>query len=332
MAGLDLFQPGLLQLQAVPLLSFPPPRNPLIPRLQAGLRPCTQAGSSSAWPQIPGFALKERDGKPVWGSVGFQLDKLQSSHVVLAFVNDREVASGEGCSAHRMDYFTDFHHKNIWAGTQNWSLPASEERGPPLLGWVLPDGSSLAFDLPSNHSRLFWKCKWCFSLRVKHRTPVLTSSPAVRGWSQQPAHSQVQESRVSCRQWACFRSSGAGLHTGPLGGPEVTRGSAVATGSLGRTWPAVPRRASSSVWSCSPCLSGDLAELSSRSGLACVSSLYQSQQLSVGAWRGWPAAKRNTARHALCSATLFPWRLTYIETTEQRWCPFVCLLLPFLVS
>lgn len=118
MAGLDLFQPGLPQLQAVPLLSFPPPRNPLIPRLQAGLRPCTQADSSSAWPQIPGFALKEQDGKPVWGSVGFQLDKLQSSHIVLAFVNDREVASGEeGCSAHRMDYFTDFHHKNIWAGT-----------------------------------------------------------------------------------------------------------------------------------------------------------------------------------------------------------------------
>lgn len=147
LVGLDLFQAGLPQLRTGPLLSFPSPRNPLIPCLRAGLHPCTQADSSSAWPQIPGFAFKERDGETVWGSVGFQLDKLQSSHVVLAFVNDWEVASGEGFSAHRMDYFTDFHHKNIWAGTQNWSLPAREEHGPPLLGWVLPNAASLAFRL-----------------------------------------------------------------------------------------------------------------------------------------------------------------------------------------
>lgn len=131
--------------------------------------------------------------------------------------------------------------------------------------------------------------------------PCLDIQPSrQRGCSWRPAHSRVQESRVSCRQWACFPSSGAGLHAGPSGGPEVTRGSAVATGSVGCTWLTVPRRASSSVWSCSPCLSGGLAELSSRSGLARISSPCQSQHLSVGAWRA--GRPRNGAQPATLSA------------------------------
>lgn len=59
MGGLDLFQAGLPSCGMFPLVSFPPPRNLLIPCLRAGLRPCTQADLSSAWLQIPGLALKE---------------------------------------------------------------------------------------------------------------------------------------------------------------------------------------------------------------------------------------------------------------------------------